>query len=205
VARSSDPAIARILTAMESWRPRFEAARVHFIVGLGQPKLEPGERYAGRVFQVGVHDVDPGAPMSAWGLKPGTSWGAPDGAVCATDRRVFLLGFRNRIRREWRWDGLASVALIPGAFGVALRPGVEATTMTVLASQWNRFTLSRPVPSKLIVRWLKVEAAFAASQGRLDQWFSELSERLERGFLGPNQAADLIRAGVDIRPGDAAP
>jgi hypothetical protein len=69
-----------------------------------------------------------------------------DGQLWATNRRAFLDN-RGTVLREWSWDSLASVQVIPGYLGV------------------------------VFTRWLTVEATYAAACGRLDEWYAELPSR----------------------------
>ncbi|HWF57645.1 MAG TPA: hypothetical protein VG520_04770 [Candidatus Dormibacteraeota bacterium] len=171
---------------LSDWRGRFEAGRLKPI-GLRQPKMEPGERFAVRITSVGTHEQDLAVPLDQWSDQPGSGWRgwshAPLGALFATSERAFVVGNSPRdVRREWRWRDQASVALLPVALGVAIRRDPAASAGDVVASEWNQYVVaSAPDKLKLMVRWLKVEAAYAAYRGGLDKWFAGLEARLAHG------------------------
>jgi hypothetical protein len=178
---------AEVVAELADWREKFEAGGIR-LWGLRQPKLEPDERFAVRVIKVGVAERDLNVPMSEWADRTGSTGlaGRPMGAALATSERVFVVGNSpTNIVREWRWRDVASVGLLPVAVGVVIRRDLDLPEADVVASEWNPYVVaSRPDPGKLLVRWLKVEAAFAASKGSLDPWFAALPGRVEAGIKG---------------------
>jgi hypothetical protein len=173
------------MAELAGWREKFEAGGIR-LWGLRQPKLESGERFAGRVIRVGVAERDLNVPMAEWAARAGSTGlaGKPTGAAFATSERVFVVGNRpTDVIREWRWRDVASVGLLPVAVGVVIRRDLDLPEADVLASEWNPLVVaSRPDPGKLLVRWLKVEGAFAAWRGGLDAWFAALPGRVEAGI-----------------------
>jgi len=75
--------------------------------------------------------------------------------------------------------GRISVTLLPDPLGVAIRRDPASSIGDVVASEWNKYVIaSAPDRLKLLVRWLKVEAAYMAHRGGLSEWFAGLEPRL---------------------------
>jgi hypothetical protein len=82
---------------------------------------------------------------------------------------------RGPVLREWSWDALASVRVIPGYLGVVFTP--HAGEDVTVIRQVTRDTDANSKYAKFR-RWLTVEGTWAAATGRLDQWYAELPARL---------------------------
>ena len=166
---------------------KFEAGRLR-LWGIRQAKLEPGERLAARVVSAQFSDEDPSLPMAEWKAVPGPSFSmhVPSNmgmAIATSDRALLYGGPKRGVIGQWRWADLASVTLLRPPAGVALATGPTVERVTVLSSHWNKLVVgSAPQPLQLLVRWLKFEAAFAASRGILDQWMEGLATRMATGL-----------------------
>jgi hypothetical protein len=99
-----------------------------------------------------------------------------DGQLWVTNRRAFLDN-RGTVLREWPWDSLASVQLIPGYLGVVFTPKDGDTVAVIRQVAKDTAVQSRYAP---YYRWLTVEATYAAAGGHLDQWYDELPSRMGR-------------------------
>lgn len=176
----------QVFEAITAWRQKFEAGELQ-LRGRRQPKLDPGERLAVRIFSVGAMERDLRQHPSEWEPRPGSPafwkfWsGKSMGTAVATSQRLLILNRQSRESdwctvREWHWDDLYAVSVIPGWTGVALRPSADAVTGDVVASEWNRWSI--PDLRKTIINWVAVEGAFAASRGKMDAWLERLPRRL---------------------------
>ena len=148
-------AAERVMTEIEAWRPRFERGELR-PPAAGAPSLAPHERFAvnlGRVRAAGL-----GHPSAG-------------GVLHATDRRAVVFGQGRRPVREWRLAELAAVSALGNWGGLALVHADGDTELVVSAGP-------EPPTWHDAAGWLKVEAAFAASGGRLSQWVAELPRRL---------------------------
>jgi hypothetical protein len=178
-----DRQTTKIMDELSDWRQRFETGKLRPL-GIRQPKMAPGERFAVKITNVGAHEQDLSVPMDGWEDKPGSGWrgwtNAPLGALFATSERAFVVGNSpTDVRREWRWSDQGSVLVLPVALGVVIRRDSTGTVGDVVASEWNKYVVaSTPDGSRLMVRWLKVEATFAAHRGGLGGWFEGLERRL---------------------------
>jgi hypothetical protein len=148
-------AAAQVLHEVERWCPRFERGELH-PGGRGHRLLEPQERFAVHVGHV-----------RAAGLgNPATS-----GALHATDRRAIVMGEAAEPLREWTLTELRSVSALGNWGGIALVHDGGDTELVVAAKP--------ELPSwQDASDWLKVEAAFAAAEGRLGLWLDQLPGRL---------------------------
>jgi hypothetical protein len=99
-----------------------------------------------------------------------------DGQLWVTNRRAFLDN-RGTVLREWSWDSLASVHIIPGYLGVVFTPKVGHGVAVIRQVVKDTDVQSRYAP---YYRWLTVEATYAAACGRLDEWYAELPSRMGR-------------------------
>jgi hypothetical protein len=128
----------------------------------GGPSLAPDERFA--VGLGGVRAAGRGHPSAGVVLH-------------ATDRRAVVFARGRRAVREWRLAELAAVSALGNWGGLALVHADGDTELVVSAGPglptWQD-----------AAGWLKVEAAFAASGGRLAQWAAELPRRLTLGESG---------------------
>ncbi|MGH2894382.1 MAG: hypothetical protein ACRDPM_14130 [Solirubrobacteraceae bacterium] len=149
-----DPA-QRVMTEIEAWRRRFERGELRPSIS-GRPSLAPDERFA----------VDLGQVRAA-----GLGHPAAGGVLQATDRRALVFDVVLEPVREWRLAELASVSALGNWGGLAIVHADGATELVVAV------TLSPPTWQDA-AGWLKVEAAFAAANGRLSQWATELPQRL---------------------------
>lgn len=151
-ASPADSAGAALLTELRRWSRQFDRGE---LPGDGYP-LGAGERFA--VERAGVRAA-------------GRGDAAATGDLHATDRSVRVLGVRGRTVRAWAFDDLADVSVLGNWGGLVLvHPGGE-TELVVTASR-------TPPTWRDAAGWLKVEGAFAAGQGRLQHWLSDLSRRL---------------------------
>jgi hypothetical protein len=149
-----DPA-ERVMTEIETWRPRFERGELRPPIS-GRPSLAPDERFV----------VDIGRVRAA-----GLGHPAAGGVLQATDRRALVFDVRLEPVREWRLADLASVSALGNWGGLAIVHADGATELVV--------GVGPSLPTwRAAAGWLKVEAAFAASSGRLSQWVAELPQRL---------------------------
>lgn len=146
----ANPAAAQVLSELQLWSR-------HFIHGEldGQP-LGDGERFAAA--RAGVRAA-------------GLGYASATGDLQVTGRSIRVLGARQRAVREWAFADLADVSVLGNWGGLVLvHPGGE-TELVVTA-----------MPAGPTWRdasgWLKVEGAFAASEGRLQPWLDELGRRL---------------------------
>ena len=148
-------AAERVITEIEAWRPRFERGELR-PTDAAAPSLAPDERFAvnlGRVRAAGL-----GHPSAG-------------GVLHATDRRAVVCERGRRPVREWRLAELAAVSALGNWGGLALVHSDGDTELVVTAGP--------ELPTwQDAAGWLKVEAAFAASGGRLAQWWAELPHRL---------------------------
>jgi hypothetical protein len=113
------------------------------------------------------------APVASWPSIVGTHKHG-DGQLWVTNRRA-LVDNRGKLLREWAWDELADVRLIPGYGGVVLTPKIGDTVAVLRQVVKDRAAQSRFAP---YYRWLTVEATFAAATGRLDEWYAALPSRM---------------------------
>jgi hypothetical protein len=152
----------RVLDEIERWLPGFERGELEpFTNGHPSLTLAGDERFA--VHVGGVRAAGLGHPAS-------------DGVLQATDRRAVVIGDAHRPVREWRLDGLISVAALGNWSGVALVRAGGDTELVVSI---------RPGPPTFqdAADWLKVEGAFATAAGRLREWVDELPARLSRAGI----------------------
>jgi hypothetical protein len=151
-------AAERVMTEIEAWRPRFERGELRPPDANGS-SLALDERFA----------VDLGRVRAA-----GLGHPSAGGVLHATDRRAVVLGRGRRPVREWRLTELAAVSAL-GNWGGLVLVHADGDTELVVA-------VGPEQPSwRDAAGWLKVEAAFAASGGRLAQWVAELPRRLTLG------------------------
>jgi hypothetical protein len=115
------------------------------------------------------------APVATWPSIIGTSKHG-DGQLWVTNRRA-LVDNRGKVLREWSWDELADVRLIPGYGGVVFTPKAGDTVTVLRQVVKDTAVQSRYAP---YYRWLTVEATFAAATGRLDEWYADLPSRMGR-------------------------
>lgn len=151
-ASPEHPATGQVLTELGLWSLQFSRGEVD---GDGHP-VSAGEHFA--VERLGVRAA-------------GLGHAAATGDLHATDRRARVVGARRRTVREWAFADLADVSVLGNWGGLVLvHPGGE-TELVVSASAklptWRDAT-----------GWLKVEGAFAAGQGRLQQWLTDVGRRL---------------------------
>ncbi|HWE14631.1 MAG TPA: hypothetical protein VG365_14010 [Solirubrobacteraceae bacterium] len=151
-------AAQRLVAEIELWCPAFAGGELR--PAGGEPPLPAaGERFAGRL--AGVRVAGLGHPCTA-------------GTLHATDRRALVLDEQSEPLREWAFGELAEVAALGNWGGLVLvHPGGE-TELVVAAGP-------EPPTWQDASGWLKVEAAFAAAAGRLQQWMAELPARLAVG------------------------
>lgn len=149
-----DPA-ERVMTEIEAWWPRFKRGELRPSIAR-RPTLSPDERFAvalGRVRAAGL-----GNPTA-------------DGVLHATDRRALMFDVALEPVREWALADLESVSVLGNWRGLAIVHAHGDTELVVAvepsAPTWRD-----------AAGWLKVEAAFAAADGRLTQWVAALPERL---------------------------
>lgn len=153
-APALNPAAQRVLAEIELWCPVF--ARGELVADRAGWALHRGERFAVTVGEVRA---------AGRGGPPAT------GALLATDRRAVVVGEDARHAREWSLTGLAAIDALGNWGGVALVHDGGDTELVVSAR--------RELPSwHDATGWLKVEAAFAAGLGRLDDWLAGLPHRL---------------------------
>lgn len=179
VLRLTPEVSAQLVADLQVWSARFRAGGAGF-VQLIKPPIEAGEKWAARTLQVGTARVDRGDLGRL--LNPAAvhqTLGRAQGGAFATDRRLFVANFRT-VKQEWRWADLRSVRALDGLQGVALDADPDSDTVEVVATDRGPNTPG-PTPVHAAAAWLKVEAAFAAFQGRLDPWLAELPARLPRG------------------------
>jgi hypothetical protein len=147
--------VQSVMTEIEAWRPLFERGELQPSVA-GGPSLAPDERFAvnlGRVRAAGL-----GHPSAG-------------GVLQATDRRAMVFAQGRRPVREWKLAELAAVSALGNWGGLALVHADGDTELVV--------AVGPELPSwQDAAGWLKVEAAFAASGGRLAEWVAELPQRL---------------------------
>lgn len=145
----------RVLREMELWWPAFAGGALTPDADHAPP-LRPGERFA--VELPAVRTAGLGLPVTA-------------GALCATDCRAIITTEWSRSQREWAHQDLCAVDALGNWGGVALTRADGDTELIVSAAPepptWHDATA-----------WLKVEAAFAAATGRLDDWMGRLPQRL---------------------------
>lgn len=148
-------AAERLLTELEAWRPRFERGELRPPNG-DASLLAPDERFAVKLRRVRVAGL--GHPSAG-------------GALQATDQRAVVVGRNHRPVRMWRLADLAAVSALGNWGGLALVHAGGDTELVVIAGP--------ELPTwRNAAGWLKVEAAFAASEGRLAQWVADLPGRL---------------------------
>jgi hypothetical protein len=146
---------AQLMSDLAAWRPRFERGELRPAMP-ERPALAPDERFA----------VEVGRVRAA-----GLGHRAAGGTLHATDRRAVMLGRGRRPVREWRLADLTAVRALGNWGGLTLIHAGGETELVVAVGP------SVPALGDA-AGWLKVEAAFAAAQGRLTQWMAELPERL---------------------------
>jgi hypothetical protein len=148
-------AVQSVVAEIEAWRPLFERGELQ-PPAAGAPSLAPDERFA----------VDLGDVRAA-----GLGHPSARGVLQATDRRAMVFGQGRRPVREWKLTELAAVSALGNWGGLALVHADGDTELVVAAGP--------ELPTwRDAAGWLKVEAAFAASCGRLGEWVAELPQRL---------------------------
>lgn len=148
-------AAQNVLREVERWCPRFERGELH-PGGRGHRLLQPQERFAVHVGHVRAAGL--GNPATA-------------GALHATDRRAVVMGDASEPLREWTLTELQSVNALGNWGGIALVHECGDTELVVAAKP-------EPPSWQDAAGWLKVEAAFAAAEGRLGLWLAHLPGRL---------------------------
>lgn len=172
----------RVMTEIEAWRPRFERGELR-PPATGCPLLEAHERFA----------VDVGRVRAAGRGNPSAG-----GILHATDRRAMVFGDSEEPVREWCLTDLASVSALGNWGGLAIVHADGDTELVVAVGP------TQPTWEDA-AGWLKVEAAFAAADGRLSQWVSELPQRLTLARAvsayqpaeAPSRGFDEVSANVD--------
>lgn len=150
-----NPAAVRVLEEIKLWWPMFAHGETAPDVA-GAPGLRPGERFAVRVAEVRASGL--GRPSVV-------------GALHVTDRRAVLVDADTVAARAWDFADVAAVNALANWGGVALVHPTGDTELIVSAR--------RQLPAwRDAAPWLKVEAAFAAADGRLQSWVDDLSRRL---------------------------
>jgi hypothetical protein len=147
-------AAAEVLAELQLWSRQFTRGELPD----GACPLADGERFA--VQRPGVRAA-------------GLGHAASRGDLHATDRRARVLTRRGTVR-EWTFAELADLSVLGNWGGlVIVHPGGE-TELLVAASP-------QPPTWRDAAGWLKVEAAFAADRGRLEDWLRALPHRLSAG------------------------
>jgi hypothetical protein len=100
-----------------------------------------------------------------------------DGQLWVTDRRA-LVSNRKNVLGQWSWSDLVDVRAIPGFLGVVLTPRDSATVVVLRQVAKDTAVMAKDSAQ---VRWLTVEATYAAAIGELDSWYDALPSRLSRG------------------------
>jgi hypothetical protein len=149
--------------------------------------LESGHARFWRLFRHPVGDTERvtlSPPVVDVKDSPAVSWPTVvnsrkhgQGQLWVTDRRA-VMDSRGTILREWAWDSLAEVRIIPGYVGVVFTPYDGDTVSVIRQCVKERSVNSRYAPFR---RWLTVEGTWAAATGRLDEWYAALPSRLS-GF-----------------------
>ena len=166
---------------MDRWASRFTQGKVR-CVGLISPHWLPGERFASKVFKVGVSEQLAAAPMAAWVPRPGSTAavglrGHSQGLAYATSDRVFVANGR-RVSHEWRWGELFDVRVLPNYDGVVLAKEPDPEVVVVIAGEQNPF-VPQQSPHRRALQWIRFEGAFAASRGTLDEWLRAVPQRFD--------------------------
>jgi hypothetical protein len=158
----------------------------HILADMQQRRelLESGHARFWRLFHRPVDDTERvtlSPPAVDVKDAPATSWPTVvdsrkhgEGQLWVTDRRA-VMDSRGKVLREWSWDSLAEVRIIPGYVGVLFTP-YDGDTVTVV----RQFVKDRSMNSRnaRFARWLTVEGTWAAATGRLDEWYAALPGRL---------------------------
>lgn len=152
---SLNPTARTVLAEIGAWHPVFARGEAHGADG--RPGwLQAGERFAVRI---------QGVRAAGLARRP------VRGTLYVTDRRAVLTAAKGRTVREWALPDLAAVTALGNWGGLALVHHGGDTELVVAAEHglpsWRDAT-----------PWLKVEAAFAAAEDRLEQWVAELPRRL---------------------------
>ncbi len=158
----------QIIDELHRWQDRFLAGKVRFTQLFRRPPFHDGERFAVQIPHVGY--APPGGGMVAHSKLTGAS----EGSAWATSDRLFVAD-ASKVKHEWSWSDVGRVQVLPQWNGVIFDIGADLPAMLR-----NEATLtSGPVkPLAIAAAWLKVEAAYAASQGQLEQWLDRLPSRL---------------------------
>jgi hypothetical protein len=103
--------MTKTMDDLSVWSARFEAGQLHSL-GIRQPKMEQGERFAVKIVSVGAHQQDLSIDMDGWKDQPGGGWRGwtygPLGALFVTSQRA-----RRVVRRARApTSGAASVTTI---------------------------------------------------------------------------------------------
>lgn len=159
----------QIVDELHRWQERFLAGKVRFTQLFRRPPLHEGERFAVQIPHVGY--APPGGGMEAHSKLTGSS----EGSAWATSDRLFVAD-ASKVKHEWSWSGVSQVQVLPQWNGVTFDIGADLPAMLR-----NEATLtSGPAkPAAMAAAWLKVEAAYAASQGQMEQWMDRLPSRLD--------------------------
>ncbi len=175
----ASPPVTSVARHLERWAERYAEGRVGDLA-MARIERQPGERFAAWVPMVGVTEQQAAAPMSAWVRRPGSTGlkGRAEGVAYATSERL-LVTARRKVLYQWRWEDLFDVRVLPDFDGVVLARTADPEEVEVVAGEQRSFTINEG-PRKRALRWIKVEGAFAASRGTLDEWLRAVPQRFDR-------------------------
>ena len=140
--------------------------------GVARHVLDTLENWALPPRPPGAEDAQESFTVRVDGVRAaGLGMAEAAGSLSVTDRRALITAPDGEPLREWALADLASVNALGNWGGVALLHAGGEMELVVSADA------ARPGWEQAAA-WLKVEAAFAASADRLQEWLSDLPERL---------------------------
>lgn len=171
----------RVLEGLTAWAQKASAGKVRWRSLVPTP-VEPGEKVTAKVAQVAVVDIaadeaDRGFDERAW--KRGENPTTP-GLVVATDRRLMLVGNGHKVKRQWRWEHVASMRMTSDLRAMLVQEaGVEDTLVAIIRQQF--MLLSSPKGVEVATQLISLEGAWYLWQGKLDVWLNALPGRFPAG------------------------
>ena len=166
-----------MVAGLVEWAAKAAAGKVRW-VSLVRTPLEQGERVAAMIRQAAVLEIpaeeaDRSFDERAWRHA---EYPTAPGMVVATDRRLMLVGNRNKVLREWRWEQVADMRMSPDMRAMVVRQaGVDDTVFPIIRQQF--MLLSSPKSVEVATHLISLEGAWYLWQGKLDWWVRVLPDR----------------------------
>lgn len=174
------PPTEQVLAGLTESAHKARAGKVRWRSFVPTP-IQPGETVTAVVRQIAVCEM----PVAeAHRLLDERAWRKSEcprtpGAVVATDRRLMVVGNRQKVLREWPWERIASVRMSPTMRALLVQEvAAEDTVFAIIRRQF--LLLSSPDGIEVATHLISLEGAWLLWQGKLDLWLQTLPARFPR-------------------------